>query len=259
MRVWESWRRIITLLSAFVPLALASAADSLPAGWKTQINPTDGAEMVFIPAGEFQMGCDSCSADERPAHSVKVDGFWIYRKEVTCEQFGKFVAATKYRSGRKADYYLQPERSKLPAFGTSWLDAEAYCRWAGMRLPTEAEWEKAARGPEGFLFSYGNAFDPQQANAFSQGLMEGGGYGPNGYGLFDMSGNVWEWCSDWYDPAYYQHASNDNPTGPQRGTERVLRGGSWSNLPECSRATFRYRYFANMRSPVYGFRCARNE
>lgn len=249
------------------PLQRLRAEESRPANANQkqgklplQLNPVDGAEMVFIAGGEFTMGSAGGPPDERPPHLVLLKGYWIYRTEVTCDQYAKFLTATRYdRSFRKKSFYADPKRSPLPATDVSWLDAQEYCRWAAVRLPTEAEWEKAARGPEGLSFPYGTTFDPMQANIFSGGLKEVGSYPPHGYDLFDMSGNVWEWCSDWYSPSYYPKSPENNPTGPMAGCEKVLRGGSWTNMPEYGTATFRYRYFPSSRSPVYGFRCVKDE
>ena len=224
----------------------------------TSTNPADGAEICYIPTGEFVMGSDDGPRDERLPHRVTLNGYWIYRTEVTCAQFAQFLEATRYRPGKKVSYWSDPAKSRLPAMNIRWVDAETYCRWAGTRLPTEAEWEKAARGPEGLHYPYGAEYDPTKANIFGDGLKPVGSYPVNGFGLYDMSGNVWEWCLDWYDPEYYKSSPTMNPTGPATGGERVLRGGAWINLPEHGTATFRYRYYPRERSPVYGFRCVKD-
>ncbi|OPZ84990.1 MAG: Serine/threonine-protein kinase pkn1 [bacterium ADurb.Bin429] len=240
--------------------------------------------MVWVPAGAFIMGMSDeriaalvkerqgWKAEwffgERPARTVTLDGFWIYQHEVTVAQFRKFCATTKMKMP------TQPKWSgdTYPVVNVSWDAAVAYAKWAGVRLPTEAEWEKAARGDDGRIFPWGDAWDEEKCNNWSDHQQVGGGHqsmkaAPVGsypqsaspYGAHDMAGNVWEWVQDWYNPEYYEDAPTKNPTGPAFGEMRVLRGGSWGSSSKSLRTTTR-----NAEAPdlTYhddgGFRCAVN-
>ena len=204
----------------------------------------DGAEMVLIPAGNFQMGSDDDEDNEKPVHTVYVDAFYMDKYEVTNAQYRRFVQATKYSEPTGYGYVDGEWRwsgfrpwsdsrfcaDNQPVVCMSWADAQAYAEWAGKRLPTEAEWEKAARGGlVGMEYPWGNKITEENANyGFNIGSTTlVGSYPPNGYGLCDMAGNVWEWCADWYDENYYANSVSLNPTGPDSGTARVLRGGCW--------------------------------
>ena len=223
-----------------------------------------GSPMVLIPAGEFQMGDNEVGSDERPVHTVYLDAFYIDKYEVTNAQYKKFVEATGYKEPEGYIYDVnndwvwgKPWQDKnyngdnQPVMCVSWNDAKAYADWAGKRLPTEAEWEKAARGGlAGKRYVWGDDWPPpKNAGNFADetsgivfagwwiidGYDDGyaytapiGKFTSNGYGLYDMAGNVWEWCADWYDSNYYDNSPKSNPTGPASGSSRVLRGGSWS-------------------------------
>jgi formylglycine-generating enzyme required for sulfatase activity len=194
--------------------------------------------MVLTPVGEFQMGdnFNEGGDDERPVHTVYLDAFYIDKYEMTNALYKKFMEATGHRT--PADWtnpsFNQPNQ---PVVGVSWDDAEAYARWAGKRLPTEAEWEKAARGGlVGKRYPRGNDISHNDENYYGtsgadiwQGLAPVGKFPPNGYGLYDMSGNVYEWVADWYLANYYAISPQKNPKGPDTGSWRVLRGGTWSN------------------------------
>jgi formylglycine-generating enzyme required for sulfatase activity len=242
--------------------------------------------------------------DEMPQHKVRLDAFYIDKYLVTNRQFMKFVEATGYKTDAEKDriglivrwagnyegeiitkedgsvnwrspFGRKNEINHLldhPVVQVSWNDAVAYCQWAGKRLPTEAEWEKAARGTDGRLFPWGNelpdAGGKYRANyGKDRGRADGFEYtspvgsfpqGASPYGVMDMAGNVWEWVADWYDETYYATSPAENPQGPASGKGRVLRGGSWGNRPESIRTAVRLRSEPNSGISYIGFRCARS-
>ncbi len=231
---------------------------------------TDG--MVKIPAGEFTMGRTRATADDktnmrphvllddRPARKVFLDEYWIDAKEVTQAQYAEFIK----KSGRRAPYHwLNGEVPKggelLPAYSVNWEDANAYCVAEGKRLPTEAEWEKAARGgKDGMDYPWGDKIDAKQARySDATGPVAVGKYAPNDYGVFDMAGNVAEWCADWFSRDYYKSGNDRNPKGPDAGMYKVLRGGAWSDSPRRVTVFFRNWVRPNQTTPNIGFRCAR--
>jgi formylglycine-generating enzyme required for sulfatase activity len=220
----------------------------------------DGAEMVLVPAGEFLMGSDD-GADEKPPHRVYLDAFSIDKYETTNALYRRFMDATN----RAAPWYWSDAKGNgatQPVVGVSWGDADAYCRWAGKRLPTEAEWEKAARGTDGRKYPWGEQWDASRANWGESKLGKTAPVGsyPGGvspYGAHDMAGNAWEWVADWYDKDYYQRSPERNPKGPDSGSARVLRGGSWFYDAFYLRTANRDGYTPVSRSYVIGFRCAR--
>jgi len=252
----------------------------------------DGAPMVLIPAGEFEMGSNDGFDNEKPVHTVYLDAFYIDKYEVTNAQYKKFVQAKKYREPEGYGYIdyewkkgFKPWLGKnfnednQPVVCVSWEDAKAYADWAGKRLPTEAEWEKAARGGEkGKKYVWGDGWlPPKGAGNFADqtlkkvfrdwiiigGYDDGyaytspvGSFNPNGYGLYDMAGNVWEWCADWCDDKYYTNSPKLNPTGTGSGSYRILRGGSWRTINMLN-LRVAYRYYddpMDVRDAV-GFRC----
>ncbi|MBI4862803.1 MAG: SUMF1/EgtB/PvdO family nonheme iron enzyme [Candidatus Riflebacteria bacterium] len=222
----------------------------------------DGAVMVRIPAGSFPMGAADGRPDEAPVHSVHLDAFLIDEHEVTNRRYRQFAAATGHRRPREL---LEPRfnRDDQPVVGVSWDDAVSYCRWAGKRLPTEAEWEKAARGGlEGKSYPWGNDAPAGRAcfgETFSSGRAKAiGSYPANGYGLFDMAGNAWEWCSDRYGERYYAASPTRNPAGPSSGASRVVRGGSWFNYDARLRCAYRRDRPPTDQADSLGFRCARS-
>jgi formylglycine-generating enzyme required for sulfatase activity len=203
--------------------------------------PADLATMVRVPAGEFIMGREGGDPDERPEHRVWLDEFYIDRMEVTNRQFKAFcdAAGRVYHNNPfwDHDYFLgQPES---PVLGITWDQARDYCTWAGKRLPTEAEWEKAARGTDGRLYPWGPAWQDSAANLaqmvgtdrYERSAPVGSFVrGASPYGALDMAGNVWEWCSDWYELDYYSKSPAKNPRGPANTPPwRVARGGSFSS------------------------------
>ena len=222
---------------------------------------SDGAPMVMITSGSFIMGDDNGEPDERPARKVIVDTFWMDKFEVTYEHYERCVAAGKCR---EPENYSEVKNKKRPVVGVSWGDAAAYCAWAEKRLPSEAEWEKAARGDDGKTYPWGDRIDCTLANyrECSRGRTLPVGSYPNGagqYGTLDMAGNAWEWVADYYDPKYYRSAPESNPKGPITGKYRVARGGSWARPLFGMRAADRAGFKPDTRSDDIGFRCARDE
>lgn len=216
----------------------------------------DPVAMVFVPGGTYTMGADHGFPDEQPKHEVSIDPFYIDINEVTVAQYQKFLNET----GRNAPKFWFPEidRPDDPVVGVSWEDAAAYAKWAGKRLPTEAEWELAARGgTENGKYPWGDEPDLQFANVGSFGIAPVKSFKPNGYGIYDMIGNVWEWCYDWYDPEYYSKSPRENPKGPKSGKYKVLRGWAWYCNADQVKVTKRYSSDPTARSYSYGFRCVK--
>ena len=240
-----------------------SKARTLPAPPAT-LTGQDGAPMVLVPAGEFTMGSDEGDDDEQPVHRVYLDSFYLDTFEVTNGRFAKFVAAIQSEPPWGfADQATPVVYAEQPVRWVNWLEATGYCLWAGKRLPTEAEWEKAARGPEGRLYPWGN--EPPTAAHAVFGLKEGeetvapvGDHplGRSPAGIHDLAGNLYEWVSDWYDDAFYATPPTHNPRGPVEGTTKGQRGGSYINSPYRLRAAFRTKADPTEHDPHVGFRCA---
>ncbi|MBS2099330.1 formylglycine-generating enzyme family protein [Carboxylicivirga linearis] len=223
--------------------------------------------MVLIPAGEFVMGKDMESQPPfSPAHKVKVNAFYMDTCEVTNRQYLQFCKETNtalpefwntelFRCG---DAFLD-----YPVVGVNWFSAMKYAEWAGKRLPTEAEWEYAARG--GLIdkdYPNGNNWNKEKASQ-EEGAWENliepvGQYESNGYGLYDMGGNVWEWVADRYSDTYYAEEIYDNPQGPDKGSNRVIRGGSWHSGKMCKRVYYRKGLISNWSDFAVGFRCVKD-
>lgn len=265
--------------------------------------PLDTTGMVRIEGGEFTMGTDDGWPYEGPTHLVRLDSFWMDETEVTNRQFSQFVEETglmttaeklgdagvfspdegRWNLVKGADWRHPEGRASsndpnIPVVHVSWEDARMYCAWAGKRLPTEAEFEFAARGGlEGNIYPWGNEFTPggkAQANTWQgefpqqspttdghAGLAAVKSYPPNGYGLYDISGNVWEWTNDWYDPNYYRGSAVRNPPGPREGRQKVQRGGSWlCSANYCQGYRVASRMFTEPDSGLnnLGFRCVGN-
>ncbi len=249
---------LISLILLFLASSLLMAAPET-----TPATPPPG--MVYVPKGYFQMGTASGRDDEKPMHFVYTSAYFIDKYEVSNADYMAFVEAT----GHAKPQYWQDEKFNQPDFpvvGVSWYDAMAYAEWKGRRLPTEAEWEKAARGNDGRLWPWGNKWDqgfyfyfvnisgdqdnyPQTApvNYYQSGISP--------FGLFNTSGNVWEWCLDWYDRQYYRTSPEVNPDGPKGPLKmKVLRGGSWINDLDGVQVVHRARNFPSLKNEIYGFR-----
>lgn len=259
---------------------------------QTWISPVDGAEMICVPGGPFRMGADDSDPlagdDEKPAHTVSLHPFWIDRTEITNARYYQCISAgachpkiyetTAYTY---VPYSVHPKFQDYPALIYLYEDAADYCRWAGRRVPTEAEWEKAARGPDGRMYPWGNELDCDHADYYICNHIPE--YDPRGprcgyssycrtarvyeypagaspYGALNMSGNVWEWVSDFYSQDYYAISPGINPTGPVYGEFHTRRGGGATSLAADVRVTVRasgkgeHYYDGQM-----GFRCAANE
>ena len=232
-------------------------------------------EMVVIPGGEFFRGSQEGGRDEKPRHKVMLNSFALDIHPITNEQFVRFLevmggekdannqdiirvkeSRIKRHSGKLV---IESGYAKHPVIGVTWYGAIAYAKWVGKRLPTEAEWEIASLG--GLVdatYPTGNKIERTQANFFSSDTIAVKSYPPNGYGLFDMAGNVYEWCQDWYDYGYYEVSQQepDNPKGPLQGVYRVLRGGCWKSLKDDLRCSHRHRNNPGIVNRTYGFRCA---
>jgi formylglycine-generating enzyme required for sulfatase activity len=244
---------------------------------KTSTEITDGqrVKMVFVPAGEFLMGSETGDVDERPIRSVFLDAFYIDMYEVTnaryrlCVDAGLCLPPAMNVSSTRANYYDDPAFDDYPVMYVSWEMAQSYCAWRGVELPTEAQWEKAARGTDGRTYPWGEGIDCQRANYYRQqgtdfiacvgDTTRVGSYesGQSPYGAYDLTGNVWEWVSDWYGSSYYQESPVNNPTGPESGSARVVRGGAWQFSDFSVRATRRYWFNPSNALENVGFRCAR--
>jgi len=247
-----------------------SAPSHQPLSPAEKINPIDGAVMVSIPGGEFLMGSrsDRGAADERPCHRVSLGAYRLYKYPVTNRQFLLFVRQTGYITEGDWKNRFTLSLESHPAVNVSWNDAAAYCRWAGGGLPTEAEWEFAARGTDERSYPWGIGWDRHRcqcsrissdkktgkaksgASATVRGTVEPGSFpaGASPFGVHDMAGNVWEWCSDWYDERYYNESPFIDPRGPSTGVQKVVRGGSWfTENPQSLRTATRF-----WKRPEYG-------
>lgn len=317
-------RRVLSVL--FAAVSLPVAAQEPPSPFRDKLNPTDGLDYVWIPPGTFRMGCvpgdDVCHDGEKPQHEVTLtNGYWMTRTEITVGAFRLFVESTGHmpksqEENRGRMYHVTKgpdgahwqwvpgvtwERPWSPAHRApddhpvvqvSWRDAHSYCRWAGGRLPTSAEWERAARGgADGFMYFWGNTPTPEvdgikYANGPStetkdrypametfEGYSDGyavhapvGQFAPNAYGLFDMAGNAWEWVNDWFSLDYYENSPQVDPPGPEEGAYpegpyKTIRGGAWNYYPYQLRSSFVGTLGGtdDFWTGSLGFRCALND
>jgi formylglycine-generating enzyme required for sulfatase activity len=249
--------RVITIAAA-VTIALYSSSFCLER--EETSNATAG--MVLVPGGEFVMGVEG-EGDNSPEHRVYIDSFYLDACEVTNARYFEFCTAT----GRRLPefwgmdvFHCGPAYPDHPVIGVSWRDALAYAEWAGKRLPTEAEWEYAARGGlTGRNFPTGDDLDSTMANFSSKGTVPVGSFPPNGFGLHDMAGNVVEWIHDYYDESYYAESPYKNPKGPDEGKFCVIRGGGWHSGKYCNRVAHRNALIRGWVDFALGFRCAMDE
>jgi len=255
--------------------AVPPPAYSLGDGW---IRPTDGMLMVYVPPGEFEMGSTEGNSAGQPVHTVALDGFWIDRTEVTNAQFSAFLNERGNRGEGEVtwldvwdenclielvegEYRPKSGYADHPVVEVSWYGARAYCEWAGVRLPTEAEWEYAARGPVEYIYPWGDDAPTCERAQWAKCL---GGTVPVGSlpdgaswcGVLNMAGNVWEWVADWY--GVYPAGQQTNPIGPSSGEYKVLRGGSWYSRPDLVRSANRYVHNPTLSLSDLGFRCAKD-
>ena len=246
----------------------APVANLRPAPREAKVNPKDGLKYVWIPPGTFIMGCskgdNECQDDEKPAHQVTITkGFWMGQTEVTVGAYKRFAGATGRQMPPEPPGFMEGRKSLNPGWGdeampivdVTWDDAQAYCRWAGGRLPTEAEWEYAARG--GSTESRYGPIDEVAWSEDNSGLKihEVGQKRANGFGLYDMLGSVNEWVNDWDNEKYYQTSPSQDPAGPTSGTHRVLRGGSWLGELKGVRVSSRHMARPDYWDSPVGFRC----
>ena len=252
--------------------------------------PQDQMTMVYVSTGSFSMGSREEASDELPVHDVTLDGFWIDRTEVNNLHFAVFLntmgnqeegGVTWFDTGdedakideRNGEFAAWSETADHPVVEVSWYGAAAYCEWAGGKLPTEAQWEYAARGPDGLAFPWGEDFDGEKANYCDKNCdfdwkdedyddrngetAPVGSYpgGASRAGALDMAGNVWEWVNDWYDSEYYADAAAENPTGPESGDRKVLRGGGWNSGSLDLRSAHRGSNDPDYSPANLGFRC----
>ncbi|MDE0314954.1 MAG: formylglycine-generating enzyme family protein [Candidatus Poribacteria bacterium] len=268
----------IRLFSTTLLTLLLSIAFTIAVSAEKKENP-----LILIPGGTFTMGNEKRAPDERPTHKVYLDAYYISKYEVTNAEYYEFWHSLQANNPQKTLESTQhtpenfthlphigdwPERATKfpnhPVVGVSWYDAKAYAEWKGMRLPTEAEWEKAARGYSDRTWPWGNAIKPyantsDKNDGYENRIAPVGSFpkGKSYFGVMDMAGNVWEWTADWYSDVYYFHSPKKNPTGPTVGSWRVIRGGSWiDTLPRCS-TTFRYYFYPTLKTSSVGFRVAK--
>ena len=260
--------RVALILMLSVPIAWhAVSATGAPAQAGDDTMPS-GVVWRAIPSGTFEMGCmpgdSDCRPNEQPRHRVTLtQAFELMETEVTVRQFREWAAARSLRAPRQPPW----NGDEHPIVNVTWEEMRAFCQGIGGRLPTEAEWEFAARGgADGAIYPWGPAFDPDLANGIDRAGADTwartapvGSFPSNAYGLRDMIGNVWEWVADWYWPLYFGRSVESDPPGAAEGRFRALRGGSWDNEPEHLRTSFRFRLSPTGRYPLYvGGRCARD-
>jgi formylglycine-generating enzyme required for sulfatase activity len=233
---------------------------NLPNPGEVRENSKDGLKYVWIPPGMFMMGCspgdNECESDEKPLHQITIGkGFWIGQTKVTVGAYKRFAATTKRPMPDAPNFNKGWANDSMPIVNVSWNDAHDFCAWAGARLPTEAEWEYAARGGSTEA-RYGPIGEVAWYSVNSGGQTHPvGEKRANGFGLCDVLGNVWEWVNDWYDQNYYRNSPAQDPLGPTSGQVRVLRGGAWVSVPWVVRVSFRSSYNPANGNNIDGVRC----
>ncbi|MFN8432784.1 MAG: SUMF1/EgtB/PvdO family nonheme iron enzyme [Anaerolineales bacterium] len=259
--VMPSTTSTFTLTSS--PIIVITSTDTLtPTSYPSKIVDSKEVPMAFVPPGEFIMGSENGDTDAKSVHSVYLNSFYIDIYEVTNAFYKKCISDNNACSEPNSGYYQFSDYADHPVVNVTWFQADQYCRWRGGSLPTEAQWEKAARGTDGRTYPWGEEAGCNRANYHTcVGTTAKVGSYENGrspYDIYDMAGNVWEWVSDWYDDNYYQYSPPSNPTGPITGKSRILRGGSWS-YPMNDLPTYNRREAApNSSRNVIGFRCVKD-
>jgi len=222
-------------------------------------------QMVLVPAGKFTRG-SNLGDDEKPVRQIYLNAFYMDKYEVTVGQYARYLEATDMEEPPDWSIMNQPQHQRRPVVNVSWEDAVNYCKWKGKRLPTEAEWEKAARGTDGRIYPWGNEAPTRLHANYGRkdwddhhALAPVGSFeaGKSPYGIYDMAGNAWEWVFDWYDHDYYKKSPEKNPIGPAKGDGKVVRGGSWLYVSEFLRSAHRFDAQPTNRLFGYGFRCAK--
>ena len=235
----------------------------------TNLRSKDGMLELYVPAGSFMMGSNDGDSDEVPVHQVTLDSYWIDQTEVTvrmyrtCVDAGVCAEPETTKSETHSSFFYNTAFDNYPVVYVTWYDAVDYCSWVDARLPTEAEWEKAARGDKENTYPWGNAAPTNQHANYDNNLGDVdivGSYpmGISPYGALDMAGNAYEWVSDWYDPDYYEVSPSFNPTGPLTGERHTLRGASFDTSAKVIRAANRGSYPPDTTGNDDGFRCARD-
>jgi len=258
--------------NSLTPALTTIATSELSLGSR-QFSPKDGMKMVFVPAGKFTMGSDSGNSNEQPIHIANLDSFWIDQTEITNEMYSICVQNGACNEPSDTTYYSDSANANHPIVYVNWQDAQNYCAWADRRLPSEAEWEKAARGTDGRSHPWGEEFGCYgNFKLWQVQNNKNGGYeipctsgsvskvgdfpeGASPFGALDMAGNAWEWVADWYDMTYYNISPSNNPQGPDSGTSRVIRGGDYDNDFSDVRSAYRSSYNPELGGPNLGFRC----
>ena len=246
----------------------ASAEEETATPYPSEITDTKGVSMRLVPAGEFTMGSEGGEAYEQPVHTVYLDHYYIDKYEVTnifyrtCVDEGACKPPIEFSSFTRPSYYSDPKFDNFPVIYVDWDRAQTYCEWRGGSLPTEAQWEKAARGTDGRMYPWGDGGEDKTRANFQEYVGDTtlvGSYesGKSPYDVYDMAGNVFEWVADWYSETYYLNSPTSNPLGPESGEFRLVRGGSWSSV-DLFLSTFSRSMIGPEPDFAIGFRCARD-